>query len=310
MSHSHTPGRPRRGPAAGVLFVLAALGLAPAGVRAQEKPQGAPEEYANHGDLSRRRLQIRWTTPAALVNDETQPMERAEVIKELRGRDPRPLLIRREGYEEDERKGDPLQAELDRDEVRLMSHWFHCLRFGRRIMDPRHPYHALFADKKPPALLLITWDGETCRELPADVDRRTLQAAVVAMLKLEYRKDPVATVESWLEILKRFDTLEQDEEFQEARKARAVEKSGEGTTKDKRASAKLAKIEREVADLVKKEKRLQQLVLRHDPAARTEVDFDAEAAAEVNPTSGISDLERLKQKLEEQKKKRAPEPRH
>ena len=286
------------------VFVMAGLCAAP--TLAQNKT-GASADYTRHGDSSRQRLQIRWQTPAVLVRKQTRALPLQKALEELRGKDPRPLLIQREAETSHKKRDDRVIRYLQGEEIRLLTHWFHCIRVGRKVLDPKHPYHALFAGKRPAQVLVVTWDGKTMKSLHGGEKERTTIGAVVAIAKLEYRKDPLAAIKQWSKLLLQWDKLDTEAEEWEARLAKAIDKQGDRSANARKWRRRLDSQPRARAALAKKEKKLQDLGLRHDPKARTYIDFEAEAAAAVKARSGQSQLDRLKKKLEKQKKNGTPD---
>jgi len=286
-----------------LLLVAVAVPGKPA--TAQNKT-GASADYLRRGDSSRRRLKIRWTTPAVLVREQSRALEKQKAIEELRGKDPRPLLIHREAETSHKKRDDRLVGHLGDEEIRLLTHWFHCIQLGRKVLDPKHPYHALFAGKHPPQLLVITWDGATIQSLDGTEDKRTTVGAIVKVAKLEYRGDALAAIKQWMKILDQWDKLDTQAEEYERRLADAIDRYGDRSTLARKWRRRLDAQGGQRAALGKKETRIQELKLRHDPKARSYIDFEAEAAAEVKARSGKIDAARLKRKLEEKKKKGEP----
>ena len=78
------------------LLLLVALTVLPARVSQAQNKTGASADYLRREDSSRQRLRIRWTTPAVLVREQSKALDLQKAIQELRGKDPRPLLIHRE----------------------------------------------------------------------------------------------------------------------------------------------------------------------------------------------------------------------
>ena len=286
-----------------LLLLVAVLPGAPA---AAQNKTGASADFLRRGDSSRRRLKIRWTTPAVLVREQSHALEKQKAIEELRGKDPRPLLIHREAETSHKKRDDRLVGHLGDEEIRLLTHWFHCIQLGRKVLDAKHPYHSLFAGKRPPQLLVLTWDGATSVALYGDEDKRTTVGAIIKVCKLEYRGDALAAIQQWRKLLDEWDKLDALAEEYEARLSKAIDKHGDRSTLARKWRRRLDAQEGLRSALGKKETRIQTLKLRHDPKARAYIDFEAEAAAEVKARSGKVDAARLKRKLEEKQKKGEP----
>jgi hypothetical protein len=286
------------------LVLVAAI---PAAWASAQNKTGASADYLRRGDSSRRRLQVRWTTPAVLVREKSLALEIQKAIEELRGKDPRPLLIHREAETSHKKRDDRLIRHLQTEEVRLLTHWFHCIRLGRKVLDPKHPYHSLFVGKRPPQLLVISWDGTTTRSLIGDEDKRTTVGTIITVAKLEYRGDALAAIQQWRKLLDQWDKLDALAEDYEARLSKAIDKHGQGSSSAKKWRSRLEGQNRARDVLAKKETKVQTLRLKHDPKARSYIDFEAEAAAEVKALRGKAEAARLKKKLQQKKNEGQPD---
>lgn len=242
-------------------------------------------------ETSRQRLVVRWRAPAP-VHDKVLAFSAA--IAELRGSDPRPLLVLR-----DEASADVALFKPDRREnetTLLLTQWFHCIKIGRHVLSAGHPWHALFAGRKPPLMLLVGDDGKLVTPITGVRERRDLHAAMVRVLKADYSKDPMAAVKLWLPVLDTFDEADRTESEYTDKYHLAREEGDKRREKRYGSKIKLARTKRDSAK--KREARLFDLGLRRTPRVKVAADFDAEAAAEVR-TGGHGLLDRVKKKEKE-----------
>lgn len=242
---------------------------------------------------SKKRLNINWQHPVPVGEEQ---LDLQSVIKELRGNDARPLLILRDCENCKGRDDAILSRSINNDEVYLASHWFHCVKLDRRVIEPSHPWHALFADKNPPHLIVTTWDGEHVDPFDGRQTQRTLMISLHRVLKKEYKKSAEQALSSWLRILSKFDAI--DDRLEELRRQadEAELEDGRGSRKALKLRSDIEEKERELELAKAAEKKLMNLILRRQPEQKTEADFDAEAAQMVKPTGGSSLLDKIRKK--------------
>lgn len=229
-------------------------------------------------------------------------------IKEIRGSDPRPLLVIRDCDLCNGKDDALLSRTLNNDRTLLGTHWFHCIKIDRRVIEKSHPFFPLFNQtERRPHLFLSSWDGSLYLPLPGTQSPREVWLAMAKVLKNDYKKSATLAVKSWLRLLYRFDTL--DSRILGLREQ--IELLGPKSRKNKlkRLEAKLAKLEGDHEDALAEEKQIMNLVLRRAPKFKTVADFDAEAAAGVSAKGGKSLLERIRkdQKKEDLKDGRPPD---
>ncbi|MEZ5989015.1 MAG: hypothetical protein R3F30_07810 [Planctomycetota bacterium] len=103
-----------------------------------------------------------------------QALDFKAAIDEVRGGDPRPLIVLRD-CDRCAGKDDALLSKtLDNEKVLLLTHWFHCVKLDRRVVEESHPYHALFAGKRPSHLFVSSYDGEDVIQMPGDQSQRVV----------------------------------------------------------------------------------------------------------------------------------------
>jgi len=138
-------------------------------------------------------------------------LSREDAIAQLRGDDPRPLLVLRD-CRCGAHHGGLLQDRLAPESLRLMSRWFHCVRLPEAAVAEPHPMAALFADEPWHVLLEGADDdvravaqarpGELLRQMRGVLDRR-----------FETRGDDgyPARLKQLAKLLDAFDRLDADE---------------------------------------------------------------------------------------------------
>lgn len=240
-------------------------------------------------ETSKKRLKIRWEHPVP-VSEEVLDYQTA--LKEVRGNDPRPLLILRDCDACKGRDDALLSKTLDNEKTLLYTQWFHCVKLDRRVVEENHPWHALFAGDKPPHIFMTTWDGQAAVTLDGLQTQKLLWSSLAKVLRTDYQKDAQGAVRNWLRVLDRFDALDSREK---ELKRQVEELQAEGATKRaQRLESQLADIAKEREAAFAQEKKVIDLILKHAPEAKTAAEFDAEAAAEVEAGTGSGLLDRIR----------------
>jgi len=251
------------------------------------------------GESSKKRLRIRWDN---VIPKGEQALDFKAAVDEIRGGDPRPLIVLRDCDRCNGKDDALLSKTLDNEKVLLLTNWFHCVKLDRRVVEESHPYHALFEGKRPSHLFVTSYDGEEVIQMPGDQSQRVVWEGLNRILAHDYKKDAEDAVGNWRKLLNSFDSLDsQLKDFREQLE-RLEADEGPSSPKARRLRAKIDRIEKDRAKVLDQEKKVLDLVLKHAPKAKTETDFDAEAAAEVTPSSSSSELlERLRKKAEAKK---------
>jgi hypothetical protein len=216
------------------------------------------------------------------------------VVKELRGNDPRPLLILRDCENCKGRDDAILSRSMNNEEIYLASHWFHCVKLDRRVIEASHPWHALFSQEKPPHLIVSTWDGSLVDPFDGRQTPRTLMLSLSRVLKKEYKRNAQSATRQWLRLLSKFDAI--DGRLVELRR-----QAQEAELKYGREHRKTLKLQKDIEDKERElklakaaEKKLMNLILRRAPKKKTDADFDSEAAKLVKPNGGSSLLDKIR----------------
>jgi len=239
-------------------------GKGPGGPNADGGPATTPRE------LTASRL-LRWDWDRAYAPrsaTQAKPLSGDEALAELAGGDLRPLLILREcdscaGTEEAF-----LSREFDNERTILLGRWFHAVKLGKDVLDEQHPFHALFAGKKPAHLFVATADGKTRTDMDGAQSQAKLWRAMLGVLGKSYRKDPDAGVRAMQKLLDRLDVVERrlselDERLLEARAADAADAA---ELRDLQGDVERASADRQA--LLEEGKVIDDLGLKAPPAAR------------------------------------------
>ena len=108
-------------------------------------------------ETSSQRLKIQWDTYTRVLEEKLDP---ATALREVKGRDPRPVLLLRDCDFCVGKDDALLEKSMEDEKILLASRWFHCVRVDRGVLKDSHPLHALFAGPKPPHMVLFSSDGE------------------------------------------------------------------------------------------------------------------------------------------------------
>lgn len=216
------------------------------------------------------------------VSEESLDFETA--IAEIRGNDPRPLLILRDC---DFCKGKDhalLSRTLDNEKTLLFTQWFHCVKLDRRVVEKSHPWHAVFSQESPPHMLVMAWDGAKRTELDGKQKQSKLWGVLSDIIGVEYKKNPQTAIKSWLRHLDRFDGIMSR---QKELKRQLDEQAAKGKTRRvAKLEKQLAKLEKEYKATLESETKTLNLILKRAPKAKTLADFDAEVVDEVRSSGG------------------------
>ena len=243
--------------------------------------------------LSKKRLALRWDN---VLPSGEESLDFQSALKEIRGTDPRPLIVLRECDLCRGRDDALLNKTMNNELVKLATQWFHMVKLDRRVIEKGHPYHALFDGDKPPHLFITDFDGSNILALPGNQSQKKTWSALTKILKLDYKKNPVTAVKEWRKILNKFDSIESQAKGVHEQLANAEKKYGRKSRQAKKLGAKLAKLDQERSRAFAREKKVMNLILRRAPKVKTALDYDSEAATEVKASSGSSLLERIRKK--------------
>ena len=175
------------------------------------------------------------------------------------------MVLRRSTDVDEQSKADKKMQKLLTDALKserfqLASKWFQCVEVDDAVLETDHPYHLLFNQKRPPALLLASPDGKKIVHFLSRKSQKVNWAGISSVLHASYRGDPTKAVKGLEKLLCDFDALDDRRKELNAQIERCNEKKN--TAKLKVLQAKMAKQEKVRQEILAEEKRLRALVLR------------------------------------------------
>lgn len=173
-------------------------------------------------------------------------LPRAEALRCVAGTDARPLLVLRECARCNKTDDALLTPGWDNERVLFLSRWFHCVKLPIDVVQPEHPFHALFPGDESEHLFLSTRDGALKIPLESSTSRVELCSSMSKVLAAAYAKDPSPLFKELHALGDRLDVLDQHAKELEAKKAELMETAGKNGDKQK-----LAKLEAEIASTKK-----------------------------------------------------------
>ena len=224
---------------------------------------------------SQRRLKITWDT---YVKMSEERLDRDAAYREVRGRDPRPVLLLRDCDSCAGKDDALLERSMEDEKILLGSGWFHCVRVDKGVLKDDHPLNSLFmgGDQVAPHMILFSADGSERIGLPGKPTAKKLWNVMNKILTKDYVKSADAAIARWIGLLSRFDSL--DVRKQE------ISTQREGTDDPKKVSAfekEIKLVEEQIAKARHEESVVRDLGLRAGTGAPQAVDYDAEAAEAV-----------------------------
>lgn len=182
---------------------------------------GAPRSFA-----SRKLLELDWThpiqarersTPANVTATELPRVahSREDALRIVAGDDPRPLLVLRECKVCNATDDALLARDADNERTLVLARLFHCVKLPVDVVEPDHPFHALFPGEDSEHLFVALRDGSGKIALESDTSRVELWSSMERTLAAAYAKDPAAIykdVMSALEVLDRAEARASDAE--------------------------------------------------------------------------------------------------
>ena len=216
---------------------------------------------------SKSKLSIDWR-PSGVYAE--LPMEITKIVEELRGNDPRPLLILRDCNGCANKEGDRLRRALEDEHFALATEWFHCVKLGPEALEEGHWAHALYDDKVPTHVTVASWDGTVVRNIKKATPTE-LWRGMRKVVRHDYKKNPDTPLKKLQKMLGAFDLLDERED--------ELKRQIAGTD-PKFQKARLKKLERELTEvgvereeLFAKERELRELTLKRlEEEAKAEAD--------------------------------------
>ena len=244
-------------------------------------------------ETSAARLKIQWET---YVKVQEERLDRETALREVKGRDPRPVLLLRDCDMCVGKDDALLESSMEDEKILLASRWFHCVRVDKGVLKSSHPLNSLFPDNNAPHMILYSNDGAVAEGLGGRPSAKKLWTVINKVLARDYVKPAEQAMAKLIALLSRFDALDsrkeelagQREKTQDPKKASALDKE-------------LRTIGEQMQKAKEDEKKIADLGLRAGAGSIKAADPDADAAEAVRGTGGKkgSLLDKVK-KAEEQ----------
>src|SRR5580765_468423 len=248
----------------------ASSGSTPGATTGSKPParRGSPFDL-RRGATSKSLLSIAWTYPVPETPSApngtvaAHPLTLEEALAFIAGDDPRPLLVLRECERCRGTDHALLIGDLDNEQTKLLTQWFHCVKLPPNVLEERHPLRVLFRPEHQgewiPHLFLCDRDGSNRTAMSGGQSQTEVWAAMYAQLERNYDTDARKVVKDLRVMLSRFDELDAREKQCRQRLAAEEEKNGAATEKAQRCVAELTAVQSERRVLLAKEKALRTL---------------------------------------------------
>jgi hypothetical protein len=222
----------------------------------------SPGPAAPRGPSVCEMLKLKWDYPvyqttAEAKSDVTAPrvarsaLSRADALKFIAGKDPRPLLVLRECARCNKTDDALLTPGYDNEKVLFLTRWFHCVKLPVDVVQSDQPFNALFPNNEAEHLFVASIDGSMKLPLESDTSRSELCGAMSQVLVAAYAKDPTPLYKDIHTLGDQLDVLDERIRAVEAKKTALMESHGaDAKGADKH---KVAKLDEEIA-AIKKER--------------------------------------------------------
>ncbi len=209
---------------------------------------------------SRQLMDLKWTYPVhklaapevaefgTSVAPVREALSREQALAVLAGTDPRPLLVLRE-CSVCNKTDDALLSRTESNERTLvLARWFHCVKLPVDVVEPDHPFHALFPSNESEHLFVSSFDGSAKVPLESDTSRSELWSAMEKTLAVAYDMDATRSVRGVLAGLDRVDQIESKVAELELRKGELMETPHVDLAKVRKLEADLVALKKEAKD--------------------------------------------------------------
>lgn len=217
-------------------------------------PSGPGYTPVLRGPSSRQELDIAWKHP--VYKPETKQVAEGETVAlaarralssaaafaHIAGKDPRPLLVLRDCHVCTGTDDALMTRQADNERTMLLSRWFHCVRLAPDVLQPDHPFHALFAGESPPHLFVAQADGSGRIDLKGDQSRAELWDAMGNVMAAAYQATPKSALTELGRILDSYDELDMQIAEKEKRLDSILESDGPESRKFLRCQDDLVKL--------------------------------------------------------------------
>lgn len=193
----------------------------------------------------------------------------ADAVAYIRGKDPRPLLVLRECKTCNKTDNALLRpGSAENEKTILYSRWFHCVKLPVDVIQPDHPFNALFKDNNAPHFFVGTNDGATTLPLETATSRTELWNSMTKILTQAYRKDPTSNFQDVSHELDKLDVLDSRVSDLERQKSDLLESAGKlDASKVRKIDADLKEAQKDIAQISKTIDRLMNVDLKPALAA-------------------------------------------
>lgn len=199
---------------------------------------------------------------------EDQALSAEELIAELRGADPRPLLITRPVDEvKSKQVNDLFKAAIASERFKLASQWFHCIKLDEKDIE-NSKYRNLFPGRNPAHIVVSTTDGTKRVEMLGTTGQKVTWKKLTSVLKKSYKKSPDSAIKRLEKLLNTFDALDQRETELNAQLARNQDKNKKSSVK--KIEKQLEKLAKERQDALDAEAKARELELRREELATSD----------------------------------------
>ncbi len=188
----------------------------------------------------------------------------ADAVAYIRGKDPRPLLVLRECKTCNKTDNALLRpGSAENEKTILYSRWFHCVKLPVDVIQPDHPFNALFKDNNAPHFFVGTNDGATTLPLETATSRMELWNSMTKILTQSYKKDPTSSFQDVSHELDKLDVLDARVADLERQKSDLLESVGKlDASKVRKIDADLKDAQKEIAQIGKSIDKLMQVDLK------------------------------------------------
>jgi hypothetical protein len=209
-------------------------------------PTAAPRSVG-----SRELLDLRWNYPVHVpeaaapsehgtgVEARREALPREKALEILAGNDPRPLLVLRECSVCNKTDDALLSKNESNERTLVLARFFRCVKLPVDVVDPDHPFNALFPNNDAEHLFVSARDGSVKKPLESDTSRAELWSAMESTLAHAYGLDAGKVTKQVLAGLDKVDECERKVTDLETRKGQLMETPNVDVAKVKKVDAEL-----------------------------------------------------------------------
>lgn len=220
--------------------------------------RGVPTAAPPRGETSRELLDLRWNYPVHTVEAEPagehgttvekrrEALSREKALEVLAGNDPRPLLVVRECTVCNKTDEALLSRNESNERTLVLARFFRCVKLPVDVVQPDHPFNALFPTNDAEHLFVSAPDGSAKKPLESDTSRVELWGAMESTLAATYGLDAGKVTKQVLQSLDRVDEAERKLTDLETRKGQLMETPNVDVNKVKKLDVELQAAKKDV----------------------------------------------------------------